>query len=65
MKIELDTERCVGHLRCQVTAPDMFDADELGNAVLLLTDGEVPAGREAAARLAVNNCPEHAISVEQ
>ena len=64
MRIVLDTERCVGHLRCQVTAEDLFDSDDLGNAVLLVPDGVVPAGREQAARLAAQNCPERAITLE-
>jgi ferredoxin len=29
-----------------------------------MNDGEVPAGLEAKARLAVANCPEFAISIE-
>lgn len=63
MRITLDTEACQGHGRCYALAPDLFDTDDDGYAVLLV-DGEVPPGAEAAARLAADNCPEYAISVE-
>lgn len=63
MRIVLDSEACQGHGRCYALAPDLFDTDDDGYAVLLV-DGEVPAGLQDAARLAADNCPEFAISVE-
>jgi ferredoxin len=55
-------ERCQGHGRCFGLAPDVFDSDDLGNAVVL-GDGTVPPELEADARLAADNCPEYAIEV--
>lgn len=63
MRITLDTEACQGHGRCYALSPALFDTDDDGYAVLLV-DGEVPAGAEDAARLAADNCPEYAISVQ-
>lgn len=39
----------------------MFDADDYGHAVLVVD--QVPAGREADARSAVENCPEQALAL--
>lgn len=62
MEIALDNEACQGHGRCYGLAPELFDADEEGYAVLKLT-GEVPPELEEKARLAADNCPEFAIEV--
>lgn len=62
MKIRLDAERCQGHGRCYMLAPDLFDADDLGHCVLLVE--EVPEGSEADARNGADNCPEQALSIE-
>lgn len=61
MKLKLDREACQGHGRCYALAPDLFDADDEGFAVLLV-DGEIPADQEADAQLCVDNCPEFAIT---
>jgi ferredoxin len=45
-------------------APELFDVDDLGNAVEL-NDGIVAEGLEHKARLAVANCPEYAISITE
>jgi ferredoxin len=47
-----------------VLAPELFDVDDLGSAVVR-GDGSVPAGLEDKARLAVANCPEYAITIDQ
>jgi ferredoxin len=62
MKIRLDSDLCQGHGRCYTLAPDLFDADEYGHCVLLVTD--VPLGREADAHSGVENCPEQALSLD-
>jgi ferredoxin len=62
VRIVLDEERCQGHGRCYVLAPDLFDADEYGHCVLLVD--QVPGGREDDARRGVENCPEQALSLE-
>lgn len=63
MRIRLDADRCQGHGRCYVLAPDLFDADDYGHCVLLVD--EVPEGRQDEARSGVENCPEQALSLEQ
>ena len=64
MKVHVDQEKCQGHGRCYALAPELFDADDIGNGVEL-GDGVVPAGLEEKARLAVDNCPEQAIVIEE
>jgi ferredoxin len=61
VKIVLDAERCTGHGRCYSLAPELFDSDDEGHSVVLTP--EVPAGLEAQARLAAENCPETCISL--
>ncbi len=63
MKLKLDNEACQGHGRCFALAPDLFDADDEGFAVLLV-EGEIPEEQEADAQLCADNCPEFAITVE-
>jgi ferredoxin len=43
-------------------APEVFEVDDYGLSSAR-ADGNVPAGLEEAVRLAVANCPEHAIQV--
>ncbi len=62
MKICVESEKCQGHNRCFVVAPDLFELDEYGYAHEV-NDGVVPPGEEEKARLAVANCPEQAIIV--
>ncbi|HMD45589.1 MAG TPA: ferredoxin [Acidimicrobiales bacterium] len=61
MKIVLDSQRCTGHGRCYSLAPELFDSDERGHSVVLAP--EVPAGLEAQARTAADNCPESALTI--
>lgn len=63
MKITYDRSACQGHNRCYLLAPELFDVDDEGYAILLV-EGEVPAELEQKARLAVDNCPEYAITVD-
>lgn len=64
MRVRVDSEKCQGHNRCYALAPELFDVDDLGYATEL-NDGVVPAGLEDKARLAVSNCPEYAITLEE
>jgi ferredoxin len=59
-KVHVEAERCQGHNRCYSIAPELFEVDDLGNAKAK-GDGTVPPQLEEKARLAVKNCPEHAI----
>jgi ferredoxin len=60
MRLELDHERCTGHGRCYSLAPDLFDCDEEGYSQLRVAD--VPVELLDQARLAVNTCPERAVT---
>lgn len=62
MRVKVDSERCQGHNRCYAIAPELFDVDDLGYATEL-GDGTVPSELVDKARLAVANCPEHAIEI--
>lgn len=62
MRVHLDSEKCQGHNRCYALAPELFDVDDYGQAVLLI-DGEVPVELHEKARLAAANCPEFAIKI--
>jgi ferredoxin len=62
MKVQIDTERCQGHGRCYDLAPDLFGEDDEGYG-RVLGDGVVPPGGANNARLAVLNCPEHAVEL--
>ena len=62
MKIRVDSSLCQGHNRCTAISTDLFDVDDLGYAHEL-NDGVVPKELEEQASLAVDNCPERAISI--
>ena len=64
MRVHIDPKRCQGHGRCYATAPEIFFPDELGDG-RELRDGTIPAELERTARLAVANCPEQAITIEE
>ncbi len=64
MRVHVDEDKCQGHNRCYSLAPELFDVDDYGNAHEV-GDGAVPAELEERARLAVANCPEYAISIEE
>jgi ferredoxin len=63
MHIVFDREKCQGHGRCYALAAELFDADDEGYAVVLVS-GELDEQQVVAAQLAADNCPEYAISVE-
>ena len=64
MKITVDAELCSGHGRCYSVSPDVYSADDDGFCAERGTTFDVPAGREQAARLGAESCPEGAISVD-
>ncbi len=64
MKVHVDPEICQGHGRCYSLAPELFEPDEIGNGHEI-GDGTVPTELEDAARRAVLNCPERAITIEE
>ena len=48
-------------MRCAMYAPSVFDADEIGLAVVLTP--EVPLDLEGEVEQAIANCPESAIAI--
>ncbi len=62
VKIKVDPDLCEGHNRCYALAPGLFEVDDYGLS-RALNDGVVPPGQEEQARLAIDNCPEFAISI--
>jgi ferredoxin len=64
MRVHVDRDRCQGHNRCYLLAPELFEVDELGFASAK-GDGVVPPELEPKALLAVRNCPEFAVRAER
>ena len=64
MKVHVDQQICQGHGRCYAVAPEVFEPDDIGNGVEL-GDGTVAPGHQTSARLAVANCPENAIQIQE
>ena len=64
MRVHVDPDLCQGHNRCYATAPELFDIDDYGTASEI-GDGEVPPELVEQARLAVANCPAHAITIDE
>jgi ferredoxin len=62
MRVEVNADLCQGHNRCYALAPELFDVDDYGTAVVL-GDGVVTPELEDKAKLAVANCPEYAITI--
>lgn len=62
MRICVNANLCQGHNRCFSLAPELFEVDDFGLATAV-NDGQVPAGMEEKAQLAIDNCPEFAITV--
>jgi len=60
MKVAVDEDRCRGHGMCTTLCPDVFQINDDGYSEVVVP--EVPAGQEAAAREAIECCPEQAIS---
>ena len=64
MRVHIDAGACQGHNRCYALAPELFDVDDFGQAVLRI-DGDVPEDLHDKARLAASNCPEFAIKITE
>ena len=64
LRVRIDSERCQGHNRCCAVAPELFEADDMGNG-RVRGEGTVAPALQAKAQLAMANCPEHAIRVSQ
>ena len=62
MRVEVNADLCQGHNRCYALAPELFDVDDYGTAIVL-GHGVVTPDLEEKAELAVANCPEYAITI--
>ena len=62
MILKVDADKCQGHGRCYALAPELFDLDENGNALVRVTNPG--PGQIETAEIAVSNCPERAITLE-
>jgi ferredoxin len=62
MQVHIDKDRCTGHGRCYALTPEVFDSDDEGYGVVIV-DGDLPEDLKDAARRAVLNCPEHAVTL--
>lgn len=60
MKVSVDEDKCAGHGMCLTLCPEVFEMTDDGWAVA--NPGEVPEELESAAKDAIANCPEQAIS---
>lgn len=60
MRVIVDEDRCAGHGMCLTLCPEVFDMSDDGWAVA--DPGDVPVEHQVAAREAIANCPERAIS---
>jgi ferredoxin len=63
MDVHVDSEKCQGHARCYAICPEVFQLDEEGFASTPIPT--VPKELEKAAKEAVENCPERAISITE
>jgi ferredoxin len=61
MRVRVDRAKCVGHGRCYVLAPEVFEDDERGHCVV--TRERIDASLAEQARRGQENCPEGAISL--
>ena len=69
MRLRINGERCQGHGKCYMVAPEAFEPnedDDWGRATVLITEPD-PADAALMRHLdsAVGNCPEQAITLEE
>ena len=62
MKVRVDAAACVGHGRCYVLAPEVFEPDDRGHC--WIPNENVPAELHEQARVGEENCPERAIVID-
>lgn len=64
MRIEADTDICIGAGQCVMTAPELFDQHDEDGVVIVLRPEPDPAD-EASARQAVALCPSGALRLRE
>jgi len=60
MTLTIDSKRCQGHGRCCLVSPELFDMNDDGVGVVLVSEPGSEYAR--AAEIALDNCPEGAIT---
>ena len=60
MELVIDSDRCAGNGRCVMVSMELFDLDDEGHGVVL--ESQPSADHAEDAQLAVQSCPEHAIT---
>lgn len=63
MRVTVDPSLCQGYGNCVAAAPDVFDLDDAGQAVVLKAAIDAPA-EQGAVRAAIPLCPVSAIKLE-
>lgn len=63
IRVRVDGRKCQGHNRCVLAAPQVFQPDEYGYSQVQMD--EIPPELDEPVRLAVRNCPERAIFIEE
>lgn len=62
MRIQANSQVCIGSGQCVFTDPELFDQDDIGT-VLLLDDSPGDPAAQARAKQAVSVCPSRALSI--
>lgn len=62
-RVKIDRSKCAGHGRCYTVAPSVFEPDDEGFPVLVLTDLAEDSEHFTSLTEAVDNCPERALSL--
>jgi ferredoxin len=60
--LRIDADRCQGHAICYLLVPDLFEVDEDGRGSVIRDTMRSDGDQEQAA-IAIDRCPEHAISL--
>jgi ferredoxin len=63
MKILADTQKCQGHARCSVLAPDWMILNDEG--YLDTPEIMVPEGQETLAKRVIRACPEGILKISE
>lgn len=64
MKLIWNESRCVGQGLCFAKAPELWDCDDMGYAMLKV-EGDIPDELSELAELSAASCPERAITIER
>jgi ferredoxin len=62
IRVDIDLSRCEGHGRCMVSAPQVFDYNDVTSQAYVLAEGVLDSNRAVILR-AAQDCPEGAIIV--